>query len=413
VAWHRAGLGLIAIIVASTPLGWSAGAYGSKGALDPDFGRRGLVFEPKLPPAADAIVAPSGSIETAAIETMPGRPRVPAVVVVARYLPSGRFDKGFGHHGVAEIPINRKAPDRQVRDLRVTNSPDGHLNVVFGFSSSKGHHMTVARLLPNGRREQTFGGGDGVLILPKALDAGVDSQGRVAYLTNDALIRVLADGSVDPGFGSGGTAAPPPGGRIPQELEIGADDSITVVEPSGLGGVARYLPNGSLDYAFGDGGLAPQTNNGVEVDELRLSASGAVFFADTVFGLKSGGVIVEGFTASGEPIGEADFPGWSSFAPGTAEDVFLVGSEDGSMVLGRLSAGLTFDRRLGHRGHFDICFGRKQASASAVAVGADGSVVLAGGADKPGKAAPGQALARVLPAAGGGGTETTCTPAGT
>jgi uncharacterized delta-60 repeat protein len=84
-----------------------------------------------------------------------------------------------------------------------------------------------------------------------------------------ALARYLHDGSLDPGFGTGGrvtTHFPSSFFSIATRVQIQVDGKIVVAgySDSGLtppGGfdqqfaLARYLPDGSLDPSFGDGGL--------------------------------------------------------------------------------------------------------------------------------------------------------------
>ncbi len=106
-------------------------------------------------------------------------------VVIARYTPDGRLDRGFGRGGIVRTSVNSATYGSDIAVQR-----DGRI-VVVG-SSATAHRaandgptaFTVIRYLPNGRRDPTFFQ-DGVFksrfggIAADALDVLVDPAGRV------------------------------------------------------------------------------------------------------------------------------------------------------------------------------------------------------------------------------------------
>ena len=96
-------------------------------------------------------------------------------------------------------------------------------------------------------------GANDLVIQP---DGKIVVVGSPPYGGNMALARYLPDGSLDPTFGSGGIVVGPPG--IANAVALQADGDI-VVGGSGASfafTLARFLPDGSPDLGYGVDGVA-------------------------------------------------------------------------------------------------------------------------------------------------------------
>lgn len=159
--------------------------------------------------------------------------------------------------------------------------PDGAL-VSAGFASpdfdEEGYDAAFARHLPDGSVDMAFGT-DGEVTFDLAndydflYDVVVQPDGKIVaggFGTTGAgardvlLLRLLADGSLDPSFGSGGVVSLDLDGGIDdvRALALQPDGKIVAALRSADAGgdfrfgIARFLPNGALDSGFGNSGLA-------------------------------------------------------------------------------------------------------------------------------------------------------------
>jgi uncharacterized delta-60 repeat protein len=109
-------------------------------------------------------------------------------------------------------------------------------------------------------------------------------------------------------------------------------------------GLVRYLPNGSLDSTFGNGGIVNQSLTGND----RATAVALV--------------------------GDKILAGGTSFSKGGNSSVF---------ALARFNADGSLDQTFGSKGSVQTSFGHYGAEAQAMAVQADGKIILAGITDLP------------------------------
>lgn len=146
--------------------------------------------------------------------------------------------------------------------------PDGKL-LLYGGSI----HPFVARMLPSGELDPSFGGGDGIAPIPVKgsrvgiSDAALLADGKVVAVARSLLgeddassfvVRLKPNGKPDRSFGSSGRAALPNtfGWTAPSNLAIDSQGR-TIVVGSRYPGftVAALLPSGQPDESFGEGGL--------------------------------------------------------------------------------------------------------------------------------------------------------------
>jgi uncharacterized delta-60 repeat protein len=222
----------------------------------------------------------------------------------------GQLDRGFGTRGLVTAPREARAPFGHA-DTPMGRDPDGQLVVAV----PEGQVTTVVRYLSDGSPDPSFGkGGRVVLQVPgkspdtrfDAAGLAVEKDGRIVIAGNLvqqgectprcglALLRLRADGALDPSFGQGGVATPDfgfPAVPVPARtslsgvpgpesgpatssaMAIRIDDagrivvSGTVITAYRYGKnelifpvssplVSRLLPDGSVDPTFGLSGAA-------------------------------------------------------------------------------------------------------------------------------------------------------------
>jgi uncharacterized delta-60 repeat protein len=275
-----------------------APTLGTAGRLDPTFGDRGIVVVDhphgtltKLPSAV--AIQPDGKA-VVALSTGPS-PNSPSQFYIARYGTDGALDETFGSAGYALADF---APDSNVgvegTRPRVVVQPDGKILLA---SSTPipldGHYgLAVARFCADGTPDLLFGS-QGVVRLNLDAEASpthggpptatsvltglaLQPDGKIVAgaITSTAgevfgLVRLLADGSLDPSFGNRGrvltrfpTSFEPPSWAHAFDLAISRDGRIAVAGSCYVDrlhcdvAVAMYDCHGRLDPAFGTCGVA-------------------------------------------------------------------------------------------------------------------------------------------------------------
>jgi len=211
---------------------------------------------------------------------------------------AGNFDPSFGRGGIVKSAY--------IAGIAV--QPDGKI-VTAGTagSSAGGPYFGVARYLPDGSPDPSFGDGGRVVTpftywgIPSAVAlqpdgkivvAGTSAQGDDYAASEFTLARYEANGALDTSFGTDGitnTVFPEPPGTFynaePTALavlpdgDIVAGGSLSVGIDSSWSVLARYTPDGSLDPTFGDGGTVQSSSGtlaGIAVQpDGKIVASGS------------------------------------------------------------------------------------------------------------------------------------------
>jgi uncharacterized delta-60 repeat protein len=206
----------------------AASAVAAPGDLDRSFSRNGtatLALSARDDAATAVIAARDGGILIAA-HADPAH-GYNADFVVVRYRRDGTLDPGFGQRGVARVDFQGGWDAANA----LVEQPDGKIVVVgyatwFTAARKEREGVGVARLLPDGRRDPSFGA-DGTVVLPGSAFRGApDTLGAGAVAVGrDGRIVLAGD------VGCGG--------------ECGDDIGILA---------ARLLPDGRLDANFAHGG---------------------------------------------------------------------------------------------------------------------------------------------------------------
>ena len=249
--------------------------YNADGSLDLAFGDGGTA-------AGFGTVAlqPDGRIVTAGSYESFG-----ADARLRRHNADGSLDPSFGSGG--EIVDDWGGTDLP-QDLALL--ADGRIFVggsSFNISSGNAHAVVLARYLPDGSPDPSFGSSGRVVVGPFPATAfALQSDGKVLALsfglTTYHLVRYLPDGSRDLSFGSGGVVTL--SDHTLSAVAIQADGKILVggSVPGAFGfrdfHLSRRNAGGSLDLGFGVGGVVNTDFESGEDDvrALAVQADGRI-----------------------------------------------------------------------------------------------------------------------------------------
>jgi uncharacterized delta-60 repeat protein len=277
------------------------------GELDPSFGDDGV-----------AVVGPDGAHASALALTRDGVIVVGGGVPVAdgeaplvlRLAADGTPDLSFAANASWDggaTPLRGRARD-------VLPAADG--SVTFAVGATPGGSfpsaLVAARLTPAGRLDPAFGGGDGiseaVLSAAPARDGGamgiVSGRGGRVVLAGTvtgrgsraegAVVRMLPDGSIDPGFGRAGVARLTARRGLRVAALARARDGRLVVggrSASPSAAVVRLRANGRRDTGFGSGGRVLRAIGQPPAGQRTYSAVNALVIQ------RGGGVLTAGTVA--------------------------------------------------------------------------------------------------------------------
>jgi uncharacterized delta-60 repeat protein len=248
----------------------------SDGHLDPGFGSGGRVWTDQAAalasPAEDSRSLAVGDLAVFALALQADGAIITAgqadrgarsSFALLRHLPDGRLDRTFGSGGLVVTDLG-VAADASLAALAL--QPDGRIVA----AGNWGDRAVLARYLPDGAPDPSFGG-DGILIVGAGLisawalalqDDGrivVAGQGGVVGGPYDlAVARYLPDGRPDSSFGGDGVVTTDLGSTGERAAAVSVRDDGSVVAAGSSGAtfaVARYLPDGRPDPAFGTGGV--------------------------------------------------------------------------------------------------------------------------------------------------------------
>lgn len=357
-------------------------------------------------------------------------------LALARFLPSGALDPGFGLGGRV---VNPFGVGHNLAGAALALLADGRILVAGTLDWGAGDQdFYVGRLLASGSPDTTFAGGAGGLAVP--FDLGGDATDTLAAMTVDRSGRILLAGSVDvsptdtdfgvarltangapdPAFSGNGKATVPVSTATDLGLALAWNTSGIVVAGAtwtpDAGGhfafaLARLLADGSLDGSFGTGGVVVTsfasggTNNafvwgvGIWPDGEIVAAGDLATAANEwtwmLLSYTSSGALLNGITGTFCSAGVPPCPGahqdspralllegdgkilFAGFGPGPA------GSTD--FGIGRYTRGLAPDLGFGVNGTTTYDFNRGPGADAdagmAMTFDRDGRIVVAGSAE--------------------------------
>ena len=193
---------------------------------------------------------------------------------LARYNADGSLDTSFGDGGKVTTGFD-PADVTDDRVAEIVLQPDGKIVAAGTIYNGSNYDFALARYDPDGSLDSGFGAGgtvttalgpnhDFASALALQPDGKIVVGGLSEQLSGDgfALARYNADGSLDMNFGTLGTTLTRPSGWA-EAIVLQPDGRILAGGWIWAGsdddynfGVVRYRANGALDASFGAGGIA-------------------------------------------------------------------------------------------------------------------------------------------------------------
>ncbi len=341
----------------------------------------------------------------------------------------GDLDPTFG--GTGRVVLPPLQPGSVDGTGPVAVAPGGRI-VVGGDSFTPGsrHDFAVTRLLPSGAPDPSFGGGTGTglagitdvsddtlraMVLQP--DGGVLLAGTTSAQPpfSFGVARLRDDGTLDPGFGKGGTAVPRFGATSSDHgagIALQPDGAIIVAGASTAPGTSDFAvgrlhnPGGVLDPSFGSGGrgFAGLGTGSQETGRaVALQADGRILVAGSSTAAGTTDIAVARFLNPGgtpDPsFGDGTGVALARFAATGVDEAYAVAMQtDGRIVVaGRSTAGGddpdiavvrfmpdgSYDRSFGAgSGRVLVPVGAATTDrAAAIALQPDGRIVVAGSSD--------------------------------
>ena len=410
----------------------------ANGALDPSFGGAGKVStafggdETAMALQADGkIVMVGGSGSD---------------FVLARYNADGSLDTGFGSGGLVTTDFLGNVIGNEAHGVAIQS--DGKI-VVVGFAvvgrtprNLSNFDFALARYHIDGTLDLGFGTGGKVTtdfngVADRGFAVAIQTDGKIVVVgdagfdtpngvgADFGLARYNADGTLDTTFGNGGKLTTDIAGGIDIAHNVIVSQGNGAILVSGAGttagdagldqtGLARYDTHGVLDGSFGTGGKITLTGKRVN-EGLVLQGDGKILLAGSVsvgiFPARSSQFALMRLTANGSPDNGFGTAGLVT-TPFSTQDDFgraVAVQADGRIVVAgqssnrsnpdfavaRFSDNGTLDSSFGTGGKLTIDFFGSFDGAENVLMQPDGKIVLGGFARNGTRT--GYGLARVLP----------------
>lgn len=228
----------------------------------------------------------------------------------------------------------------------------------------------------------------------------IGGAGLVGGVSRDfAVVRCLENGTLDPTFGTAGTAITDISGAYNEQVYAmvqGPDDSIL------LGGyyrddiaMVRYLPEGTLDPSFGNGGKVFTTGSlatDKQINALALLGDGRIIAVGESTGSNNTDVVVARYSSNGQPdstfgtggrtytaIGSGTTPDRANSVAVQTDGKIIAGGTSGTqfLVLRYTTAGL-LDPSFGTAGVVTIGFPGATHKGTGLVLQADGKIIITG-----------------------------------
>ncbi|MFM9055142.1 MAG: T9SS type A sorting domain-containing protein [Bacteroidota bacterium] len=335
-------------------------------------------------------------------------------LVIGRLKTDGSRDSTFANNGF----YNFASTGGSVFGYDVKIQPDGKIVACGGYSVTAANtDFIVIRLNSDGSIDTSFGGGDGISILPvgssedyaydlellpngKILLAGESSVPGFTY-KRGVVMCLLPDGTLDNSFGTGGFTTVQLGGNTEDSfkcMSVLASGKIIVAGYSYINNnenvlMAGFNPNGTLDPAFALNGIYSGTNMSQAFDMAvdgnavylsgRISNTGGfdlgICCFDTTGALTtsfgSNGTVLANYNPIDAGLGITIQPDGKILCVGTSGQGGF-GNRD--MFITRYLPTGNIDPSFANNGYVIIPVTANFEEASCVALQADGKIMLAG-----------------------------------
>jgi len=228
--------------------------FGTDGKVTTDFGATNDEANGVAIQADGKIIVAGGALNGSSVSAF----------ALARLNPDGTLDPDFGVSGTGKFTMAVGAASIETLARAVKIQPDGKI-VVAGHTLGPGgnsYDFALLRLMQNGTLDSGFGTGGAVTTHMFTSDYGWDLElqldGKIVVTgisSHGSLLvaRYHIDGSIDMGF------APVGQSQYAYDSAIQADGKILVAGGTVSGSpdfrLTRYLPGGALDAGFGSGGV--------------------------------------------------------------------------------------------------------------------------------------------------------------
>lgn len=384
------GAAAVAILLAAS------GGQSGGGALDPTFGRGGIVLTAlgfENAGARDVALEPDGRI-VAAGSAMPA-PREAEDFALARYTTGGKLDPSFGRGG--KVLTDLGADDHIVA---VAVQADGKI-------VAAGSGGELVRYTTGGRLDRSFGAGGRVIDRSTSsfyTGVALQKDGKIVVVgwsdrRDFALTRYTAGGKVDTTFGRHGKVLTDLGTTSEDYAEAVAVQADGKIVAAGFSGgypgnrfaVVRYTTSGKLDASFGRSGkVLTDVRHGddTEAASLVLQADGKIVVGGSVGYQDSHDFALARYTTDGKLDASFGTGGkvLTNVARGVEHCNAVAVQPDGKIVAAGASGPGFALVRYTSRGKLDTTFGAAGrvlsgpggAWASSVAIQKDGKIVAAG-----------------------------------
>ncbi|MFN5307476.1 MAG: T9SS type A sorting domain-containing protein [Bacteroidota bacterium] len=335
-------------------------------------------------------------------------------LVIGRLNTDGGLDNGFANNGI----FNLASSAGSVFGYDVLIQPDGKIVACGGYSvTASNTEFIVVRINADGTPDNTFGGGDGIQMIP--IGTGEDYAYEIVLLSNGnfllagtsaapgtaykraVVMRLLPDGSVDSSFGIAGyttiqvstTSAETfkcmevlPSGKI-----IAAGSSY--VNNSDYVFMTAFKPNGELDSTFAVNGVYTGSQINTAFD-MAVSGS-AIYLAGRISNSGGYDLGIAGFDTTGVALSTFGMNGTVSANYNPIDAALGIKIQpDGKIICVGTSGLGTFNNRdflvtrylpdgaldlsFAGTGYAIISIGPSFDEANAVLLQADGKIVVAG-----------------------------------
>jgi uncharacterized delta-60 repeat protein len=258
-------------------------------ALDPGFGSDGVVRAGTgvagFGEAAGVVLTPNGDILVAGVEG--------EATTLARYLANGQLDPGYGKGGVKALPMVAAGRGQSLETIGGINglAATGDGGALLLWQGSK-----LTRVDSSGNAETSFGSGGTVDLADldsrftslhfnavSSLPDGGSVVAGIRYGSPQMVVaRLLPNGALDESFGERGLATVEFGGGSnsgARRMAVGAGGVIVLAGYAhGNPAVVRLLPDGAPDPTFGNRGraVAPRWLHGQATALTLTSGGGAI-----------------------------------------------------------------------------------------------------------------------------------------